>query len=289
MPRFTDSTAQPGVGPAAFTNATMVNALTGGYFGFNANLARYVDNAGFRQQQLRCFVLETPGAIRYLDHPELWHGHIKVVMEKHTRTITGFQRALTVDDFTQPAGGAGAEQHDPGNVTQQQPVPVHEIGEKYGFPHGTLFEWWIRLFIMDPDVKRPLIMTYPNPPTDLLPDMISMSCLYVESDPTGLEVINAYLGVNMRPKSSGTRESRFDKSQGAADWVHNIEFTGTFIMNLAVDQLAEKILKDTAPLNANPYTQDLPDRMKQITADVQAIKAGYAQDVEDARNSQISN
>jgi len=288
MGRFSDSTAQAGVGPAAFTNATMVNALTSGYFGYTANIARYVDNAGFRQQQLRCFVLETPGAIRYLDHPDLWHGAIKAMMEKQTRTITGFQRALTVDDFIQPAGGAGAEQHDPGNVTQQQPEPIHEVGEKYGFPVGTMLEWWIRLFIMDPDAKRPLIMTYPNPPTDLLPDMISMQCLYVESDPTGLEVVNAYLGVNMRPKTSGTRESRFDKSQGAADWVHNIGFTGTFIMNLAVDKLATQLLKDSSILNANPYTVDLPSEMKTITADVQAIKAGYAQDVANAQGSQVS-
>lgn len=285
--RLSDSLAQPGAGAGAFSNATMVNALTGGYHGIAANLARHVDNAGFRQQQLQCVVLRTPGAIKHLDHPEVWHGHIKAMMEKHTRSITGFQRALQADHFSQPAGGSGAEHFDLANVTQQQPTPTHEIGEKYGFPNGTLLEWWMRLFMMDPDVKRPLIMTYPNPPKDLLPDMTSMICLYYDTDPTGQEIINAYLCVGMQPKSSGTRESRYDKSQGSSDLVHSIEFTSTAIMNAAVDKLAEKINKTRSLIGANPYNRDLPDVLKVVGPDVNAAKSGVVDDINDMRAHQV--
>lgn len=289
MSRLSDSVAQSGAGAGAYTRTTMANPLVGGYFGFSANMANYVANAGFRLQQLQCAVLWVPGAIQNLDNPELWVGHIKAVMEQHTRTIEGFQRALQVDHFTQPAGGAGAEQFDPGNVTQQQPTPSHGIGEKYGFPNGTLFEWWIRLFIMDPDIKRPLIMFYPNPPADLLPDMTSMICLYWDTDPTGFEIINAYLGVGMQPKSSGTRESRMDRSQAvASDLVHNIEFTGTFIMNEAVNQLAAEINAQRMTVGAIPYMQELPDELTTINTDVQAVKTGVANQVEDLVNSQVN-
>lgn len=287
MPRFTDSVAQPGVGPAAFTNATMVNTLTGGYHGFTANLARYVDNASFRQQQLICIVLETPGFIAHLDHPEIWHGNIKTMMEKHSRTITGFQRALQVEEISQTAGGAGAMHQDPSNVTQQQPAPNHEIDEKYGFPHGTTLEWWIRLGIMDQDAKVPLIMTYPNPPKDLLPDMYSMTCLYIEPDPTHLKVINSYLMVNMWPKGSGVRESRRDKSSGPGLVTHSIEWAGTAIMNYAVDLMAERFLVDMRLQDANPHTQDLPDRFKNPTADVDATGHGFREDIGKTRAEQV--
>lgn len=285
--RLSDSVAQPKAGVTAFTNTTTVNPLTGGYQGIAANLARYVDNAGFRQQQMQVAVLDTPGAIASLDYPELWSGHIKALFEKHARSITGFQRALQVDHFTQPAGGSGAEQFDPGNVTQQQPTPTLEIGENYGFPNGTLLEWWIRLFIMDPDMKRAAIMTYPNPPRDLLPDQTSAMVLFWDTDPTGTEVINSYLGVGMQPKSSGTRESRYDKTQGSADLVHSVEFTGTFIMNAAVDALALDIIKQRSIMGANPYYRDLPDEFKQVQPDVEAVKSGVTDQIEELRAAQI--
>lgn len=289
MSRLSDSLAQSGAGVNTYTRTTMANPLTGGYFGIAANLANYVANGGFRLQQLQCAVLWVPGAIEYLDYPEVWTGHIKAVMEKHTRSIEGFQRALQVDHFTQPAGGAGAEQFDPANVTQQQPTPTHAIGEKYGFPNGTLFEWWIRLFIMDPDVKRPLIMFYDNAPSDLLPDMTSMMCLYWDTDPTGTEIINAYLGVGMQPKSSGTRESRFDKTQAvASDLVHNIEFTGTFIMNEAVNQLAAQINSERNVVGAIPYYQELPDELSSIDTNVEAVKTGVADQIEDIAAAQVN-
>jgi hypothetical protein len=178
-----------------------------------------------------------------------------------------------------PVGGAGQMFQTPNNVTMDVPSVTFRWIDRYGMSITRFFEAWIRTLIMDPDTKIAGINTMSlTNVTDMLPDMYSMSGLFIEPDPTGATVVKAWLGTNMYPTMSGPIDGSRDKTQQGQEATLEIPFTGVYQYGIGVNLFAQSILSAMSLSGANPYNQEA--FIQGIDADVASSTEGYSTSVQ---------
>lgn len=262
-------------------HAPMVDLTKSGQQGLAPTLAGYNGNAAHIKRNIIPVMLEAPRGFQYLSNPEVWVSTLKNIVELHVQTIEGLNSTLTAEFAETAIGGSTEMQEDVVNVTRARSVPVLSIPEKYGKPVQTLFEGWIRNLLMDEETKIPRVMELASgeKPTDLLPDMISMSMLFFEPDATHTKVVNAWLCVNMMPKSGGDNVGKRDLSSPGEVTTLSIEFTAITQIGQHVLDMAQKVLDSMSLTGANPNHREAV--IREISADVAAVENGFAKSVAD--------
>lgn len=278
MTRQTDSLLQPGQSYGVGKNAQMSNLQYGGMNGWAPPFGEWVNNAAYIRKNLIAILLEAPKFFDLYADAKLRRQALRALVELHPVSIEGLSSTLTVEAGSEtPVGGGGQMQQDWTNVTESRSEPVFRYIEKYGRAIHNFYRSWIIDGIADPNTKAPAMVTLATKPTDLLPDMYSMSVLFIEPDPTYTKVQDSWLGTNMYPLTSGEKTARMDKTAGGEQVSMDINFTGIFQHNPGVDAFAQKIFTAISLTGANPQMRE--SFIKEIDAQVQAEKASFSDNV----------
>jgi hypothetical protein len=267
-------------------NAPMVNLSIGGQNGYQSDLRYFHANTDYIRRNVVAKLIEAPRGFLYLNDGQEYINALKAIVELHAQTWEGLNKTLTVSSQTSPVSGAGEMQHTPSNVVRAVSEPSLTIPEKYGMPVQALHREWITQLIMDPDSKVPGITTLNgNGPTDLLPDVYSMTVLFFEPDPTFTKVQRAWLVGNMYPTTAGEDTGRRDKTQDGEQVVLNIQYTGIQQVGIAVNNFAQKILDSMNKTGTNP--NQAPAFIDTIDPNVLASQYGYVEKVNEANRTFI--
>ena len=288
MSRLTDAILPPKQGLASYTNSAILDLKNGGTHGYAPNLTEWVSNQARVSKNLYCLLLEAPGFFQFMPQPAAWVQTLKSMMELHTQTIEGLNGGLTVAVDQHPVGGGGELQDEPTNVTRERTEPKIGFGaDKYGAPIQNFLTQWIMNGIMDPDTKTPSIITLNNTkPADQLADWFSMTCLFYEPDPTGINVFRAWLISNMYPLTTGDIVGKKDRTAPGEFTVLDIPFAGIAQFNLGVTLFAQSLLDSINFTNANPYLR--PAFVSGISGDVSSAQIGLMSNIRDLGSSAVS-
>lgn len=265
----------------------MLDVSHGGQHGYSPVLSEWVSNAAYVRRNLICILLEAPRFFQTMPEPDKWVRTLKSLVEHQARTIEGLNAGLTVELDEHPVGGAGEFQQEFTDVKRARSEPVFGFVEKYGMPIQTFLYNWITYGMMDPDTKFAMSGTLQGTrPTDLLADWYSMSCLFIEPDPTHRKVVKSWVTTNMFPKGTGEIIGKRDLTAASEVLNLSVEFTGISQFNLGTNVFAQKVLDSVNLTNANPYLR--PSFINGISADVAAADLGYKKGIETLADTAIS-
>ena len=266
--------------------APMLDLKNGGQMGFQPDYPGFVSNAAYVSRNLICFLVQAPRGFQDLDNPAKLVATLKALVELHPKSIDGLQSTLEVEWAESPFGGAGEMQQDVSNVTRARSTPNFTWTEKYGKPINAFLEYWIVNLLMDPNSKYPGVVSRGSrQPTDLLPDYVGATMLFVEPDPTHTKVQTAWLCTNMMPRSGGEVTGRRDITAGGETKDYSIEFSAITQVGAGVDKFAQQMLDDLVLSGVNPNLR--PALVDTISADVKAGEAGYANQLANASRTQV--
>lgn len=270
----------------AFSNGNtaqtqMFNLAQGGQMGWDVYLNQWVSNQAYVRRQIIPILLKAPAFFQYMPNPNHWVAALKALVELHAINIEGLKATLEVETESHPVGGAGEEQEEVTNVTRERTNVSFTWNEKFGIPVQTFLYNWIIYGLMDPNSKYPLVSTLAsgNVPPAMTADMYSMTCLFIEPDPTASKVFKSWIVTNMFPKSSGEIEGKRNLTEPGELLEIQVDFGGVSLFTLGVNNFAQSILDQiNANLpNANPYLQ--PSWVSAIDSDVSAQSTGYAEGI----------
>lgn len=268
------------------TNAVL-DLTHGGQFSWSPNHAEWINNQAYIRRNLVPIVLEAPRFFQLMDNSEVWVSCFKALIEKHCRTIDGYQAGLKVSFDDHPVGGAGEMHQEVTDVKRDRSEPVFTFIEKYGRPIQTFIEYWIRYGMMDPETKYAMIGTKAsNVPSDLLADWFTGTILVFEPNPLHNKIEKAWITTNFAPQNNGEVIGKRDLTAASELLTLSIPFTGISQYGLGVNKFAQEVLDNIKMANANPF--NAPAMLKEISQDVAAAVKGYKQNVEDLASSAVS-
>lgn len=265
--------------------APIIDLKKGGQFGHMMDYAALASATPYVRQNLIAILLEAPRGFQYMDRPEIWRASLKSIIEEQSKSITGLNSTLKIENVEQAVGGAGEQISAVSNVTREQSRPVHSINEKYNMSIATFINSWILELMMDPETKYPNIITRGDKRsqlTDHLADFYGATVIYFEPDPIFRHVIKAWLCYFVRPADEGvTIEGSRDLTTGKEELSVDLTMTAVSQVGAGPIELAQKILDSLNPTNANPWQR--PANIDQVSADVRAVTdAGYAEGLSNA-------
>ena len=265
--------------------APIIDLKKGGQFGHMMDYAALASATPYVRQNLIAILLEAPRGFQYMDRPEIWRASLKSIIEEQSKSITGLNSTLKIENVEQAVGGAGEQISAVSNVTREQSRPVHSINEKYNMSVATFINSWILELMMDPETKYPNIITRGDKRsqlTDHLADFYGATVIYFEPDPIFRHVIKAWLCYFVRPADEGvTIEGSRDLTTGKEELSVDLTMTAVSQVGAGPIELAQKILDSLNPTNANPWQR--PANIDQVSADVRAVTdAGYTEGLSNA-------
>jgi len=264
---------------ANYVNQPILDLSFGGQQGWAPNLNEWVSNQAYVRKNLFCILLESPRFFTLMPNPDKWVQALKSLVELHAKTIEGLNAGLTVEFDEHPVGGAGEMQQEITDSKRARSEPSFGFVEKYGMPINTFLQNWIIYGMMDPDTKFAMAGTLPGAkPTDMLADWYSMTCLFIEPDPTHQRVVKAWVITNMMPKSDGEVIGKRDLTSASELSNLTIEFTGIAQYNLGTKVFAQNILDTINITNANPNLR--PSFVQGIDALSASAITGYKSEAE---------
>lgn len=288
MSRPSDVILSPNSGWATGRQNAAIDLRHGAQMGYAPDYANYLGNQAYVRKNLIAILLEAPTGFQLMREPDKWVGTLRALVELHPISIDGFQAMLEVQvEETAPVGGSGEMHQDFTNVTRQRSNPVFRWNEKYGMPVQTFLRSWIRNFMMNEESKVADVATIAGiqKPTDMLADRYSMTCLFLEPDPTHTKVVKSFLCTNMYPMNSGELNARRELQAAGEAVTYDIPFTAITQVGVGVDTMAQAILDSMSIENANPSLRAA--LIKDIAADVRAINNGYKAGIETLAGSAI--
>ena len=265
----------------------IVDLKYGGQMGFQPDYPSYLSNAAYVKRNLIPFLVQAPRGFKDLDNTNgKMVETLKALIELHPKSIEGLNSTLRVEWSETPFGGAGEMQQDVTNVTRERSSPVFTWTEKYGKPINRFFDFWITGLLMDPNTKYPGVVmnNVSQKPTDLLPDYIAATVLFVEPDPTHTKVVEAWLCTNMMPDTGGDNTGRRDLTASGETADYSITFSAITQVGHGVRAFGQQLLDKLRMTNVNPNYR--PAFMDQITADV-AKYNGYSEAIAAASQSAV--
>lgn len=269
------------------TSNVMLDLTHGGQFAWSPNHAEWINNQAYIRRNLVPIVLEAPKFFQLMDNPEVWVSCFKSLIEKHCRTIDGYQAGLKATFDDHPVGGAGEVHQEVTDMKRDRSEPVFTFIEKYGRPVQTFIEYWMRYGMMDPETKYAMIGTLrQNVPTDLLADWFTGTILVFEPNPLHTKIEKAWITTNFAPQNNGEVIGKRDLTSASEILTLSIPFTGISQYGLGVNKFAQTVLDNIRLANANPF--NAPAMLKEIQKDVEAAAKGYKQSVLDLGASAVS-
>ncbi len=262
---------------AADKPSQMLDLTYGGQFGWAPDYTQWVSNQAYIRRNLICILLEAPRFFQLMPNPSVWVQTLKSLVELHAISIEGMNATVEVEFAEHNVGGAGEIQQEIADAKRTRSDPTFTFIEKYGLPIQTFLQQWISYGMMDPDTKTALVATLGgSAPTDLLADFTSMSCLFIEPDPTHTSVVKSWVTTNMMPKTTGEIIGKRDLNSASELLTLAINFSALSQFNLGTNVFAQSILTSINQTNANPYLR--PSFIQGLASDVAAATAqGYVQ------------
>jgi hypothetical protein len=268
------------------TEPAIADLRYSGQNGFMTDPKSLVSNANYVKRNVIAVLLESPTGFNDLPNPELLHGTLKALVERHAKSITGLVSTLTVEYVAQTVGGAGEEQEDPSNVTRARSNPSFVWPEKDGMPVQKFIDYWILNLLGDPETKVPRVVQFQDGDvSDLLPDYRGMSVLFFEPDSTHTKVEKCWLTTAMMPRVGGTVEGSRDLQAAGEGLEHTIEFTGVTQVGEGVKQVAQKFLDEMGLTSVN--TNLRPAIIEAVSADVGNVDSGNSDMIEEAAKQYV--
>lgn len=288
----------------AIYNPTEVNAgasptLNGGYgpmmgamprYGYvdaKGNQAEWLNATPYVKENIISVMLGYPKFLDWLPNQgREWIGLFKTMLETAPQSIDGLDSSLNMDTDTTPIGGAGDQFEVPTNVTRNQSSVTFTWKERQGEPFGKALDFWISYGIMDPFIKRAKVLKYlvgenqakKNAKfiTDgemrmYTPEFYSATMLFFEPGNQFTTVEKAWLGFNMYPKSGRQYTGKRDITTAKETVELSTQFTGIYMTNDAVIQLAQSILPNLSSLydiSDIDHTLPIGDMVANLKSDV---------------------
>lgn len=282
MSRIAQTLLPQGYAFGAGVNIPMADLQYSAQMGYAPDLTEWVGNQAYVRRNLIALLIEAPTAFSDLPNPDYWIGTLRALVELHPLTITGLSSTLTVDTTDgNPVGGGGQVQEEFTDVKESRSQPNFRWNEKYGMPINRFLRGWIQYCMMDPNSKVASINTIAgNQVTDMLPDRYTMTCAFIEPDPTHTKVNKSWLVTNMFPKTSGEVTGQRDLNSGGEIVAYDVEFAGIAQFGLGVDAFSQTLLNGINITGANPYER--APFVDSIAADVANWgTSNYAQGISD--------
>lgn len=267
-------------------SSPMLDLSYGGQNGFAPNLTEWVSQTHYVRKNLHCILLDAPVGFRYLPEPQFWIRALKNMVEVHAKTIEGLNAGLEVQYSEVAVSGSSEIFEDATNVTRERSNVTFGFTDLYGRPMQNFIHKWITYLIGDADNKVPMINTLTTVrPFDMLADISSATMLFMEPDPTHSKVSKAWLGTNMKPRTTGAIDGKKDLTAGGELSELSIGFTGVYQSGEGVDMFAQAILNSLNLNNANPNLR--PAFARGINAEVYSQGRGLAGNMNDLANTAL--
>ena len=223
----------------------------------------WVSNAAHVTKNVIPVALTYPKIFDYFPQKESWIGAYKAIMEAHPLTIDGLSSGLTAEFAEHRVGRGGEMQEEYTKISRARTQLSMTFEEKLGKGIQKFFNYWMRYGMEDPDTGHALASNFININEAKFlytPDWYTGSCLYIEPDATNRYAHDAWLCVNLAPKSDGERTGKRDLGSAGELKEHSIEFTSITMHgdSLAVMDLANKIIKQLNILRKIPDEHIIP-------------------------------
>lgn len=266
--------------------APVEDARYGGQYGWTTDIQEYLSQHPYTSGQIIPFVMRNPDGLRLLNDGGLLAQTFKSLLEVGSHRIEGLRRSIQPEVGEYEVGGSGTVFHYHSNAKEDQSEVTFTMYDRNNGCVSRAWEFFYRTFIMDAKTKTPMIVTMVNPPpSKILADFYSWVMIFIEPDITQTKAVDAYMIVNMSPKTMPTIEHRRDLS--AAREIREISITMTGMQDTSFGTLAvaQLILNRVTLTGANPQMQPAP--LEAIDADV-ATGPGYLDGVNKLSRAAIS-
>lgn len=267
------------------TQAPFEDPRYGGQYGWANDIPEYLSQAPYTSGQIIPIQMRSPSGLRLLGDGGITEGAFKSLLEVGSHRIEGLRRSLQPSVNQYEVGGSGTEFHYHSDVKEEQSEVTHVMYDRNNACISRLWEFFYRTFILDPKTKTPMIVTIGPRPDKILPDFYSWVMLYIEPDITQTRAVDAYMIVNMSPKTMPTIEHRRDLSAGREIREISISFTGMQDTSFGTLAVAQMILDRVNHTGANPQMQPAP--LEDIDASV-AKHPGFLDGIDKMSKAAIS-
>lgn len=281
MPK-NNATFLPADGYLKAKSARAVDMALGAQNGWMVSLENLDANEAYVKQDLISVLYEAPRGFQDLPNPDQWVRALKTLVEDTARRIEGLNSTLTAEFSETPFGGAGEVQHSVINMTRAPSTPTFTWDEKRGKPIQTFLEQWGLMLMMDPETKKAGVISLPGnekKELDLSPSYRAATVLFIEPTADMRGVQNAWLCVNMMPKTFGENTGVRDLTAAKEAVEHSIEFTATTDCSRGTFEIAKKVLDSMKLTSITP--QNRKEYLQGISADVDKVKVGILDRIEE--------
>lgn len=254
-------------------NQAMLNAATGGMYGFAPDNYRYVNEEPYISERPYCVVLSTPEALSALPGGNEMHAVLRNVMESRTRSWSGVSSRTTIE-YVDVSWQGGQTLSVPAGASRQFGSISHELMDLRGEQISRVIDVWQEYILVDPSIRHPKIITVKDYTGDLLLDERSMACVYFEPDPLFRDVRRACVVLAMMIKDGPQYEMGYsvDDTAGKAREL-TLEFTGLFEWNTAAAKEIARNAMKRMPMY-NPNGKSVPAGFEGPTSRLEGLDEG---------------
>lgn len=263
----------------------MLDPRYGGQMGKATNYVELVSSQLHLRRNLDILVLKGPGFFNMMSDSKYYLGVLKSLFELLPVSVDGFNQTIDLEHESSPFGRSGEVLEQPSHSTRQRSNPILRIPERAGKPIIEFTKFWVQWCLMDPELGAPLITTAGLNVDDTLIDNNSATILAWEPDPTNKYPVEAWLGFNITPKTTGEIIGRREITAGYEQIIYDLPFTMTQQVGAGVKNLAKQIMDRMTITNANPARRAAG--IGGISADIDALDVGLRNNIQSLINSQI--
>lgn len=263
----------------------MLDPRRGGQMGQATSYTELCSSQLHLRRNINVVVLKGPEFFNRMADAKYYHGVLKAMFELLPISIDGFNQTVDLEHESTPFGRSGDQIEHPSHSTRQRSAPVLRIPERYGKPILEFNKFWVQYCLMDPDFGAPLITTANLGIDDTLMDNYAATILAYEPDPTNKYPVEAWLGFNITPKTTGEIIGRREITNGLEQIVYDIPFTMTQEVGTGVKRLAQQVMNSISIAGANPARRAAG--MTGIAANIDALDVGLRNNIQSLVNQQV--
>lgn len=245
----------------------VINAESGGMYGWAGNVFEYISAQPHVSQQSWCILLSSPAMFSKLPGGDRLHALCKAFFENRSQSFEGLQ------DRTEHAFGrmewTGHVMSIPTGATRSLGSVTHTVIDVEGESFTKLIKIWGQWGVMDPEIMNAKLVIL-DEPGDMLLDDVSAAACYFEPTRNMRDIAHAAIVVGMMPNTTVPIELKRNKAEENAIRTIQMEFTGVVEFDtLAVKQIARELLA-LLPLY-NPDAIDAPEGFRSRTSVLEGL------------------
>lgn len=289
MARQSGTLIQNGEGYAQYSYTSVVDLRNGGQNGAIPDYRTFISNSAYVQRNVIPFLIEYPRGFDYMPGANgrvgekggrnIWVGTLKALVETQAKSIEGLNGTLSVNFVDNPIGSSGEVQEDYSQTQRARSTPSFTWVERQGRPVYHFFKGWIDYLLGHAETQTPMLGSVPGNEGvafDFLPDMTSMTVLFVEPDPYQRRVVESWLCINMMPHGAGELNGKRDLTSAMSGREVSVEFTAITMMSQGVNEFAQRLLNELNLTGMNPQLRKAC--VDKVDAAISAVTGPNGQD-----------